>query len=97
MYPSELPLAEIRNVVQIVREQKIAEKKADFAYNLWIIQGYAMSRMVGDPTISLISQAAEEDGLVVLEKLAADDVSAQGAINWVAVVKWALKMLLTLA
>lgn len=104
-YPTDLPLAEIKNIVAIVRAGEIAAKKADFAHDVWIVQGYAQSRILGDPSISLISSQASkdcEDPVALLEKIVASSntVSAQGLkdvlsnVDWATILQWAVKILL---
>ena len=48
-YPTSFPLVESVELVQIVRQNQIKEKKAVFARHLWTLQGFAMKSLVGDP------------------------------------------------
>jgi len=101
LYPADVPLSEIQNIVAIVRAGEIAAKKADFAHDVWVLQGYAQSRIIGSP--DLIASASEcEDPVTLLEKVAAssDSVAAQGlgdvmsGLGWKTILQWALKILL---
>ncbi len=108
-YPTDFPLAESVEVVQILKQGKVAEKKALFARNLWTLQGYAMKATLGDPDnpgvkievpdLSLFSVKPDGfDGAVELEKLNAalsGDVTAQVMVPWKLLLKWALEELVT--
>lgn len=48
-YPTSFPLVESVELVQIIRQNLIKEKKAVFARHLWTLQGFAMKSLVGDP------------------------------------------------
>lgn len=98
-YPTDLPLMEIQNVINIVRNGEIKTKVKDFSHDLWVVQGYAMGMIIGAPDgdFSLSTQAADDfDAIATLEKLCADDgsdISAQAAVPWALIVGWALKLL----
>lgn len=106
-YPSELPLNEIKSLITILRANEIAAKKAEFAHSLWVVQGYAQSKLIGsDDSFVLVSQAAECCGgscesldakaLSELEKAAAsaDGLSAQAIIDWKTILKFAAEKLI---
>lgn len=109
-YPQDFPLAESVEVVQILRQNKVAEKKAVFARHLWTLQGYAMKATLGDPDnptakvdlppdLSLFSVKPDGfDALVELEKLntaLSGEVAAQVQVPWKLILKWALEELVT--
>lgn len=48
-YPSGFPYDSVKEVVRIVRENKLAEDKAAFGKHVWVVQGYAMAMLLGDP------------------------------------------------
>lgn len=106
-YPSELPLNEVKSLISIIRSNEIAAKKAEFAHSLWVVQGYAQSKLIGsDESFVLVSQAAEccggacksldQKALSELEKAAAsaDGVSAQAIIDWKTILKFAAEKLI---
>lgn len=101
-YPTDLPLAEIKSVIDIVRAGEIVSRKSDFAHDVWVVQGYAQRFVLGSPPdISLAQAVSEEceDPVAQLEKVvasASDEASTQSLsdINWKAILQWAIKMLL---
>jgi hypothetical protein len=99
MYPESLPLDEIKNVVNLVRNGQVKEKVKEFAHDVWIVQGYAQGMIIGNPDVdfSLMSQSAG-DAVDALEKLAAseDTMEAQMAIPWQMILSWAVTKLLEL-
>ncbi len=54
-YPVSFPLLESVELVQILRQNQVKEKKAVFARHLWSIQGFAMKSMIGDPDVVAIT------------------------------------------
>lgn len=60
-YPAELPLAEIKTLITVIKNQEIVTKKSLFAHALWVVQGYAQSKLLGsDANFDLVTQAASE-------------------------------------
>jgi hypothetical protein len=58
-YPSELPLVEIQTLIAILRSQEVVTKKSRFAHALWVVQGYAQSKLLGsDANFDLVTQSA---------------------------------------
>jgi hypothetical protein len=98
MYPAQIPLSEIQAVVAIVRANQVIEKRATLAYNVWVIQGYAQSQIVGSPSSDSISTQAADDAFFTLEKVAdaGDSVTAQVAIDWSIILQWTLQILVDL-
>lgn len=104
-YPTELPFLEIKNVLVTIRSGTITEQRAEFAQSLWVIQGYAQSKILGSGKSPISSQAAEdEDPVALLEKLVnINTISTQSlqdtikdclsAIDWATVLQWAVKLL----
>lgn len=92
-YPVEFPLAEITNVVNIARSGEVKSRLPEFAQDLWWVQGYAQSAVIGNPAV-LDSQDVESDPVVVLEKIAKDyesgALTAQGVLDWRVVLLWAI-------
>ena len=106
-YPSSFPIGEIKNVIDIVRNGQIKDKVKEFAHDVWVIQGYSQSALLGSPAteFALISAPENFDALVELEKIAAAyDASAtsaapQSAISdavWKFIAKWAMEQLLAI-
>lgn len=46
-YPTETPIAEITNIVSVLRSGN--KDLAALAKDIWIVQGYAQSKVFGDP------------------------------------------------
>ena len=48
-YPGGFPYESVKEVVRLVRENKLSDNKAVFGKHVWVVQGYAMSMLLGDP------------------------------------------------
>lgn len=60
-YPAELPLVEVKTLITIIKNQEIVTKKSQFAHALWVVQGFAQSKLLGsDSNFDLVTQAAPE-------------------------------------
>jgi len=101
MYPVDFPLPELKNIINIVRNNEIAAKKEDFAHDVWWVQGYAQSKLVGAPPelVAQAAKAAKLEPVALLEKIVADHeaVKAQGLVDnipWKQFLAWALQQLL---
>lgn len=94
-YPSSLPVAEITTLVDIVKHGQVASRASEFALNLWWCQGFAQSQIIGVP-ISQAAPPANFDAVTALEALVAPGPAAQLAIDWRAILKWALEELMKL-
>lgn len=107
-YPSDFPLAESVEIVQILRKGELAEKKTLFARNLWTLQGYAMKVTLGDPDnpnaavldvsdLNPLNMRPDGfDAVGELEKLNAvlsGVPTAQIQVPWKLLLKWALEEL----
>lgn len=99
LYPVEVPLFEIRKIIQIVKEGSYVEKRADFAHAIWVVQGYAQSKLLGNPETQLLAYS-EANGLAELEKIVAwcdsqgeKEITAQSGLDWYAIVLWLLNEL----
>ena len=73
-YPSDLPLVEIKNIVTIAKSGDVWAQKQLLLHDAWVVQGYAQKMVVGEPTGARL-QAADQDPLVVLQKLVDDTES----------------------
>jgi hypothetical protein len=97
-YPKELPVAEVLEVIEIVRSGQISERKEEFANDLWHIQGFAQGVIIGHPDAgSAFSAQGEIDVLVELEKIVeahkSGAVVAHASIPWQKILEWILKLL----
>lgn len=94
-YPSSIPFAEMKTMLEIVKSGNIKASTASLAYNAWIVQGYAQSCLFGEPNMLLSNQSAA-DPIDVLEKLVAseDQLDAQLSIPWDVVLKYATQLVL---
>ena len=94
-YPSSIPFAEMKVMLEIVKSGNIKASTAALAYNAWIVQGYAQSCLFGEPNM-LLSRQSADDPIDVLEKLVAseDQLDAQLSIPWDVVLKYAAQMVL---
>jgi hypothetical protein len=107
-YPKDFPLAETLELITIIRNGEVGAKKAQFGHNVWLIQGFAMRVTLGDPGtglsetdagVVLTPSAAPADfcAIEALEKVCANiqngALTAQGAVPWKDILKWALQEL----
>jgi hypothetical protein len=96
-YPSDFPLAEIQNVISIIRNGQMKEKFQDLAHDIWIVQGYAQGVIIGNPDIGFsLAAQADFDGVVALEQAIntqQSDMATQIAIPWDMILAWALELL----
>jgi hypothetical protein len=100
-YPTELPLYELRQVLAILQSGDIGGQKAEFAKNLWWVQGYAQKTFLGDGAIAKSAAPAEvtDAGAVeAVQKLieqAESGATAQGLSPfWVYLLAYAAEKLL---
>ena len=47
-YPSTLPLECVMTVTTIIRERKVAERKAQFGHCFWNVQGFVQKTLLGE-------------------------------------------------
>lgn len=107
-YPAELPLEAIKEVVRIVQGGTVAQEKAAFGKNVWIVQGYAQSRVLGDPdqlTLMASPQVGEDALVGILNQIVAHAESAPTpqaidpallTVPLELLLQWAVKQLLKL-
>lgn len=106
-YPSALPTESLATLVEIVKSKAVAKRKAEFALAVWNLQGYVQSKAFGDGAINVmgyqgpISTIVDEDDAA--EVAALFEVSTVDGVmqsfDWyllLPLLKWALKMLITL-
>ncbi len=105
-YPNDLPVTEGLELVSIIRNNEIVAKKAKFAYNVWLLQGFVQKSIIGDPNsltdisggggVVLTPSAvpANFDPMTALEKacVAAQNGTpqAQFSVPWKEILMWAL-------
>jgi len=98
-YPTEFPIAEVVEVIEIIRGGQIGDQKEVFANDLWHIQGFAMGIIIGHPEAgsAYVSAQAEFDAVAELEKLVeahkSNAVVAHASVPWLLILKWAMKLL----
>lgn len=93
-YPTTFPLEEAKHVITAIRAGTVGSELATLAKDVWTIQGYAMSMLIGNP---VSSQAVEVDPVAALEKVVAsheNGATAQAVINWSQVAQWAANLLI---
>jgi len=98
-YPSSIPFAEIRQVLDIAKSGNVKESAALLAYNIWVVQGYAQNQLFGNPPLLMKENVeSDENGLEVLEKLAASEGSfdPQVSIPWGVVLRYMVQLTITL-
>lgn len=111
-YPQDLPIAQGLEIVSIIRNGELAAKKAVFAYNVWLLQGFAQKTLLGDPgtpastppgggvVLTPSAVPANFDAVGELEKLCLDAqsgaVTAQASVPWKQILLWALQELGTI-
>ena len=104
-YPDQLPLDEIKSVINIVKSGTVKENLPTLFHDAWVIQGYAQRMLVGDPdnfslasSEHLVAANQEKDpeaGFRQLQLLAEQDgTSAQAAIDWKEILEWLVTVLI---
>lgn len=111
VYPNDLPVAEALELVGFIRTGTAMANKKKFAYNVWLLQGFAQKSLVGDPFAA--ESEAPTGGVVLtpssvpadfnvadeLEKLCVSyqaDAQAQLTVPWKQILQWALTELTTI-
>lgn len=94
-YPAIFPAEEIRAIVASVRDRSVNEDKVAFAKNVWTLLGYALSMGVGE--VSGFSSSEELSDDQIVDMLENSNQEGRSAINWIAVAKWTLQLLMTMA
>jgi hypothetical protein len=80
-YPSELPAESVREIVRIVRTNRLAEERALFALAAWNVQGFLQRLLVGEPTPLVGSiELSDDEGLAGLEAVAAESPTLEGVV-----------------
>jgi len=109
-YPVDFPVAEGLEIVTIVRQGQVKAKLSTFSHRVWVLQGFAQKVGLGNPEdgslgepipdMSLLTSQGVTDPVDVLEKVCEAHkagVTAQFAVPWALLLKWALGELLKLA
>jgi hypothetical protein len=103
-YPVDLPAVEGLEIVSILRNGEVVSKKAKFAYNVWVLQGYAQKTLIGDPSSAAVvgvvltpsAVPTDFDVAAELEKLCAGTIVAESVVPWQQILQWALTELIKL-
>lgn len=94
-YPSSIPFSEIRQVLDIAKSGNIKDSSALFAYNIWVVQGYAQNQLFGNPSL-LMKETLEsnQNGIEVLERIAASEgsIDPQMSIPWGVVLQFVVQL-----
>lgn len=104
-YPEKFPKHCIKELVKIVRDGQILERKEEFALHAWNVQGYAQSMIVGAPddqTWGEMPELTDEEACKVLEDCCEDeekkeaDPEAKSAlpIPWPMLAAWVIKLIM---
>lgn len=48
-YPTAFPFDSVKEVVRMVNSKSVLQERPAFARHLWVVQGYAMKQLLGDP------------------------------------------------
>lgn len=56
-YPSSFPLVNIQSVVNTLRNKTVKDDIDQFAYDVWVIQGYGQKAILGSPQIGAQSSS----------------------------------------
>jgi hypothetical protein len=108
VYPTDFPIAETLELVGFLRNGQIAAHKSKFAYNLWLLEGFALKSVLGDPfaptpTTDVVTPSAVPEGFNAadeLEKLcqhhADGTFHAQVTVPWKKILQWAVTELGTI-
>jgi hypothetical protein len=101
-YPEQLPVNEIRFVVDAIRKNEVKTNAQEFGRSLWVVQGYAQRMIIGSPTPvkrdPIFGIFASYDGLPDLEKcLETADYSTRASLPWNLILYWLLQLLMELS
>lgn len=50
-YPTDVPLDEIKHLVELIRGGDLVNNKAEFAKDAWIVQGFVLVTVLGEPSV----------------------------------------------
>jgi len=92
-YPQQIPLDEVRTVINMIRNDQVRTNFSVFLLNAWWVQGYAQSMIPLSAPNTVVAQGAF-DGLETLEKIASDVPSPQMSIPWELLLQWLIEEIL---
>ncbi|QDU60020.1 hypothetical protein Pan216_08570 [Planctomycetes bacterium Pan216] len=62
LYPQEIPLDAVREIVRVIRQLRVGQERRLFAKECWITIGYLLGRVFGDPDqLSVVGSIAPSD------------------------------------
>lgn len=61
MYPTDLPLSDIQNVIRIVRTGAVKAEYKQLIASAYEVEGYLLGTFVGEPSPKLMAQAGAGD------------------------------------
>jgi hypothetical protein len=105
-YPTELPVDEVKSVINSIKGGSIIDDKVQFAKAVWTLEGYALGRVFGEAPSRFAQSgppASDEQVVSYLESALEHHenkvpgaVQAMPPIPWGTIAKWALQILITL-
>jgi hypothetical protein len=97
-YPQSFPFTNIQRVISLYRQGSIKDNVDQFAFDVWVIQGYGQKAILGSPQVAKIQsedQAVTEELVVqYLEKSVSEEPSAQSMIPWSIIIPFLVRELL---
>lgn len=97
-YPTDVPVDAVKNIIQTVQQGKIVSDEANFAKEIWNVQGFAQSHIfgAGDSLKAAGPDLTDEEGCQHLESLVQSEPEAKAflPIPWGSLVKWLIKVAL---
>lgn len=99
-YPTDLPVAEIKEVISIITGGQIATKSKELVRDLYVIEGYALGQIVGEPDAQLMLSSApiesHDDFVARLQAALPTEGVGAGKVDWKAFAKYIVNLLPTL-
>lgn len=95
-YPESFPITNIQSIIASYRNGTIQDNLDDFAYNVWVVQGYGQKAILGNPSSPAIQSLAEVDDefcIQALEAAVQENPSPQMAIPWTILLPFFLRQL----
>lgn len=101
-YPADLPILEIKNVISTLRSGIVPDKRV-LSKDIWLLSGYLLNRIIGEPLpagIVGIALPSTHDVLIALDNLvnSTDGIAALDLlpITIHQIIKWTFDILVEL-
>lgn len=81
-YPTAFPVVELTSIINTVKSGSIKENIKPFAQDLWWVQGYVQSVLIGTPPLVLTQESRDlstEQAVAILEQFVADQNGAEAS------------------